>query len=110
MSAIKDFIVGSFTNDKAGASARKLTAFTLVVCYVSAFIIYCHCLINSTKWATDVFIEVLIITLCGAAFFLGLISVTQLIQLKNGKNESTHNEVTTVISDSSSSNPNELQG
>jgi hypothetical protein len=110
MQAIKDFIAGSFTNDKAGASARKLTAFALVVCYVSAFVIYCHCLINSTKWATDVFIEVLIVTLCGAAFFLGLISVTQLIQLKNGKNESANNQVTTANPDSSSSNPSELQG
>jgi hypothetical protein len=108
MKNLKQFLLGSFTNDKAGASARKLTAFVLTLCYVGAFCIYCNSLILGLIWATAIFIDVLIVTLCGAAFFLGLISFTQLLLLKNGKTETTHNE-TTIFSDSSTSTSNELQ-
>jgi hypothetical protein len=98
MEKITEWLKSSFNNDNQGASARKLTAFTLTCCYVAAFLVYCIALWQASEkgnWATSMFTEVLFITLGGISFFLGLVSITQLIQLKNGKNETTINSNTT---------------
>ena len=71
----------SFDNSDLGYSARKLTAFTLVVMIVTLHVVYIQ------NFNIEYLAEVLIIDLCGVAFFLGLITVAQIIQLRGGKNE-----------------------
>lgn len=69
-------ILGSLNNKKdEGFSARKLTAFTIVVC-----IVYMHIV-----WGTNnnFSVEILICDIIGVAFFLGLITADQIIRFKN---------------------------
>jgi len=72
-------LVGSFDTVKEnGFSARKLSAFALMVC-----IAYVH-----FKWVNHENVaEVLIIDLCGVLILLGLVTMEQVLKLKNGQNE-----------------------
>ncbi len=77
-------IMGSFNNNqKEGFSARKLTAFTLILC-----IIFMHLIWGKNNNFT---VEILICDLIGVAFFLGLITVDQIIRFKND-NKKEENE------------------
>lgn len=80
-------LINSFDNVNDGYSARKLTAFALMVC-----IAWLHFKFVSQTNAYDF----LIADLIGVGFFLGLVTVDQLIKLKNGSNtpltESPNNE------------------
>ena len=79
MKRIIDNLIGSFDNKKEnGFSARKLSAFALMVCV--AFVHF--------KWVNhDNVAEVLIIDLCGVLILLGLVTMEQVIKLKNGSQE-----------------------
>jgi hypothetical protein len=84
-------LVGSLDNfTKEAFSARKLTAFVIVVCIlVGHGIYYKHCF---TKEDFALFDTILIIDYIAVAFFLGIITIQQVIEFKNGKkNESTNN-------------------
>lgn len=75
---MKKFITwfsSSFDNTTTGASARKLTAFALMLC-----IAYIHLRFIDHDNAIDA----LIIDLIGVAFFLGLITASQIVELRNG--------------------------
>lgn len=72
---IGKWFISSFDNATIGASARKLTAFALMVC-----IAYIHLKFIDKDNAIDA----LIIDLIGVGFFLGLITVSQIVELKNG--------------------------
>lgn len=70
-------LINSFDNENAGFSARKLTAFALVLC-----IYYIH-----YKYVNEsIAIEALIIDLCGVLIALGIVTAEQVIKLKNGGN------------------------
>jgi len=79
MKKIINGLVGSFDTVKEnGFSARKLSAFALMVC-----IAYVH-----FKWVNHENVaEVLIIDLCGVLILLGLVTMEQVLKLKNGQNE-----------------------
>jgi hypothetical protein len=77
-------LLNSFTTEKGGFAARKLTAFALMFC-----IAYIHLKFVNESNA----IEALIIDLIGVAFFLGLVSVTQILELKNGKKDEPNKEL-----------------
>jgi hypothetical protein len=79
MKRIIDNLIGSFDTVKEnGFSARKLSAFALMIC-----IAFVH-----LKWVNhDNVAEVLIIDLCGVLILLGLVTMEQVIKLKNGSNE-----------------------
>ncbi len=85
--SITDFINGalySFTNDKKGFSARKLTAFALMLCVGYMHVRY----VDKTN-----VIDALLIDLSAILLLLGIITVQQLIELKLGKrNETQSNE------------------
>ena len=84
-------LVGSLDNfTKEAFSARKLTAFVIVVCVlVGHGIYYKHCF---TQEDFSLFDTILIIDYIAVAFFLGIITIQQVIEFKNGKkNESTNN-------------------
>ncbi len=83
MNPIISKLIGSFDNKKDnGFSARKLTAFSLMIC-----IAYIHYKYVSESNAVDV----LIIDLCGVSIMLGVITIQNVIELKNGgKNEPTN--------------------
>lgn len=68
-------ILKSFTNDKGGWSARKLTAFALMVCV--AYIHYKYVDITIS-------VEVLIVDLSAVLLCLGLVTASNIIELKNG--------------------------
>ena len=91
---MKEFLkrlVGSLDNfTKEAFSARKLTAFVIVVCVlVGHGIYYKHCF---AKEDFALFDTILIIDYIAVAFFLGIITIQQVIEFKNGKkNESTNN-------------------
>lgn len=71
-------LLASFDNVEGGFSARKLTAFALMIC-----IGYIH-----FKFVDkDNAIEALIIDLVGVGFFLGLITFSQILSLKHGQQE-----------------------
>ena len=70
-------ILASFNNYEKGFSARKLTAFSLMVC-----IAYIHYKFVDTSIA----IEALIIDLSGVLISLGIVTAEQVIKLKNGGN------------------------
>ena len=78
MKKVLSGLYGSFNNVKnEGFSGRKLTAFTFVLC-----IVYIHYIWGKNNSFT---VEVLICDIVGAAFFLGLVSFTQILELKNGR-------------------------
>lgn len=77
MKVIND-LIKSFTNDKGGFSARKLTAFALMVCV--AYIHYKYVDLS-------IAVEVLIIDLCAVLLCLGLVTASNLIELKNGSKQ-----------------------
>ena len=84
-------LLGAYDNfTKNAFSARKLTAFVIVVCVlVGHGIYYKHCF---TKEDFSLFDTILIIDYIAVAFFLGIITIQQVIEFKNGKkNESTNN-------------------
>ena len=76
MKSIIEYFLASFDNANVGASARKLTAFALMICIGYIHLKY----IDSTNC-----IHALIIDLLGVGFMLGLVTFSQLIQFKNGK-------------------------
>jgi len=71
-------LIKSFTTEKGGFAARKLTAFALMVCI--AYIHYKHC-------SADNAVEFLIIDLCGVLLCLGLVTAGNIIELKNGNSD-----------------------
>ena len=75
----------SLKNSEEGFSGRKLTAFTLTCCIVALHIFYFIYSLVLGKF--ELFINVLVIDLIGVAFFLGLVTVANIIELKNGKNK-----------------------
>jgi hypothetical protein len=83
---MKEIINGlwaSFNTYEKGASARKLTAFALMV-----LIAYCHIkYVDNTN-----VIEAIIIDLSGVLLCLGLVTASNIIELKNGskKDEPTN--------------------
>lgn len=79
-------LIDSFNNGPDGFSARKLTAFAFMVC-----IGYIHWKFIDSSNA----IEALCIDLIGAAFFLGLITASQLIALRGGTEDKTKDNGTT---------------
>ncbi len=99
MQKLIKFFADSFRNDKAGGSARKLTAFTLIGLLVGAYVFWYRALYFSVSvtdkltitpnWATSIFIEVVGIALVGAAFFLGMITYQNLLEFKNGRSSET---------------------
>lgn len=72
---IAENLIKSFTTEKGGFAARKLTAFALMVCV--AYIHYY--LVDST-----IAVEVLIIDLAAVLLCLGLVTASNIIELKNG--------------------------
>ena len=69
------YFLASFDNSNLGASARKLTAFALMFC-----IGYIH-----FKYVNEAnAIEALIIDLSGVLVALGIITMQNVIELKNG--------------------------
>jgi hypothetical protein len=77
MKKIFDYIGASFDNSKEGASARKLTAFALMICV--AYLHYKFVDITTS-------VSFLIVDLCGVFMLLGIITAEQVIKLKNGTN------------------------
>ena len=74
-------ILNSFNTFEKGFSARKLSAFTLMVC-----IVYVH-----YKWVNhDNVAEVLIIDLCGVLILLGIVTAEQIIKFKNDSTNETN--------------------
>lgn len=79
MKAIKDFFLGflyTFTNDKRGNSARKTTAFALMICVGS--IHYSYLSIETAE-------NILLIDLTFVCLLLGIVTAQNLIELKIGK-------------------------
>lgn len=84
-------LLGAYDNfTKNAFSARKLTAWAIIFCVVIGHgFYYYHCY---KKEDFSIFDKILIIDYIAAGFFLGLITVQQIIEFKNGKkNESTNN-------------------
>jgi hypothetical protein len=77
MKRIIDNLIGSFDTVKEnGFSARKLSAFALMVC-----IAYVH-----FKWVNHENVaEVLIIDLCGVLILLGLVTAQNVLDYKNSE-------------------------
>lgn len=64
-----------------GYSARKLTGLSIMICVLLGhYIYYKHCF---DKQDFSIFSTILIIDYCAVAFFLGLVTVEQIIKLKN---------------------------
>lgn len=73
-----DNLIKSFTTERGGFAARKLTAFALMVC-----VAYIH-----LKYVDlSIAVEVLIIDLSAVLLCLGLVTASNLIELKNGKKD-----------------------
>jgi hypothetical protein len=77
MKRIIDNLIGSFDTVKEnGFSARKLSAFALMIC-----IAYVH-----FKWVNHENVaEVLIIDLCGVLILLGLVTAQNVLDYKNSE-------------------------
>lgn len=76
-----DNLIKSFTTERGGFAARKLTAFALMVC-----VAYIH-----LKYVDlSIAVEVLIIDLSAVLLCLGLVTASNLIELKNGKKDATN--------------------
>lgn len=79
-------ILGSLDNfTKNAFSARKLTAFVIMLCVIAGHVIYYkHCF---TKEDFALFDTILIIDYIAVAFFLGIVTIQQVIEFKNGKKD-----------------------
>lgn len=84
-------ILYSFDNiTKNALSARKLTAFIIIVCVVVGHGFYFkHCF---SKEDFSLYDTILIIDYIAAAFFLGLVTVANIIELKNGQKKDVEKE------------------
>ena len=71
-------IWNSFKTGSIGLSGRKMTAFTLIGCVVALHVLF------FIKPNFDLFINLVIVDLVGSAFFLGLVTISNIIELKNG--------------------------
>ena len=77
-------LIGSFDNVKGqGFSARKLTAFALMICI--AFIHFRFVDINNA-------IEALMIDLSGVLLCLGIVTAQNIIEFKNNNNQQNANQ------------------
>jgi len=76
-------VIRSLDNTQnSGYSARKLTALAIIICVIAGHIIYYkHCF---TKEDFSIYSTILTIDYLAIAFFLGLVTVEQIIKLKNG--------------------------
>jgi hypothetical protein len=90
---IKWLLASADTNTK-GAAARKLTALSLTIPIFIFNTIYCYHSYKSFEfWKFSQWETWLIINLVAVAFFLGLVTVANLIILKNGyKKDDTQNK------------------
>ncbi len=75
---IWDNLVKSFTTEKGGFAARKLTAFSFMVCI--AFV-------HWTALNKDNVQVFLWVDLCGVMLSLGLVTAGNIIELKNGSKQ-----------------------
>ncbi len=73
--SIGENLLKSFNTEKGGFAARKLTAFALMIC-----IAYIHFKFVDITIA----VEVLIVDLSGVLLCLGLVTASNIIELKNG--------------------------
>lgn len=80
---ILDNLINSFTTEKGGFAARKLTAFAFMLC-----IVYVH-YSSLSKENVEVFLWV---DLCGVMLCLGLVTAGNLIELKNGNKPETNGQ------------------
>jgi len=76
-----------------GWSGRKQTALALTLCFLAAHAMWFNYALAYRDFS--LFINVLIIDLVGIAFFLGLVTVQNIIELRTGKSSSIK-ETTTV--------------
>lgn len=83
MKKILNNLINSFTTDKDGYSARKLSAFAAVVVAV---------IITMKKIPTVVMIDALYAWLCFGLLCLGIVTIEQIINLKNGSTKNKENE------------------
>jgi hypothetical protein len=75
-------LVKSFTTEKGGFAARKLTAFSLMICI--AFVHIRHCTPENA-------VEFLAIDLIGVLLCLAIVTGEQIIMLKNGNPNGQNN-------------------
>lgn len=78
---ILDNLINSFTTEKGGFAARKLTAFAFMVCI--AYVHYSALTIENV----EVFLWV---DLCGVMLCLGLVTAAHLVEIRTG-NKQTNN-------------------
>lgn len=79
--SIVENLLKSFNTEKGGFAARKLTAFALMIC-----IAYIHFKFVDITIA----VEVLIVDLSGVLLCLGLVTASNIIELKNGHKNDTN--------------------
>ena len=80
---IKDFVIGflyTFSNNAKGNSARKTTAFALMLCV--GWVHYSYLSIDTAA-------SILLIDLSFVALLLGIVTAQNLIELKLGKKDKT---------------------
>ncbi len=73
--SIVENLLKSFNTEKGGFAARKLTAFALMIC-----IAYIHFKFVDITIA----VEVLIVDLSGVLLCLGLVTASNILELRNG--------------------------
>lgn len=76
---IAEYFLSSFDNHNAGASARKLTAFSLMICIAYLHVKEVH---------HDNALQFLVVDLCGILICLGIVTAEQIIKFKNGNENS----------------------
>ena len=76
-------ILKSFSTEKGGYAARKLTAFALMIC-----IAYIHFKFVDITIA----VEVLIVDLSGVLLCLGLVTASNILELRNGPKNNKQDE------------------
>lgn len=80
-------ISDSFKVTDGGYSGRKLTAFSLMACIVALHIMY----ILTPEYG--LLVSILVTDLVGVGFFLGLVTVANIIELKNGNVVKTEDNI-----------------
>lgn len=79
--SIVENLLKSFNTEKGGYAARKLTAFALMIC-----IAYIHFKFVDITIA----VEVLIVDLSGVLLCLGLVTASNILELRNGPKNDTN--------------------
>lgn len=97
MKEIYKNIILSFKKGDEGFSARKMTAFVIILMVCIGNGLYLYNCYEKNSWSN--INNWNFIMFCASAFYLGLVTIEQIIEIRSGKTISSKSESTTIVTE-----------